>query len=122
MLAVLCGKAGLVRNIVDLIGIFIIWVMYLVGAAIATHYWKGLTWCDLRQCNVVTSILAFTWISWSFATFLLLCAIGGLFKTRGTGGYRRGASATTGPGGRQYEARAADDRPVTTGAPAPAVA
>jgi len=55
--------------------LFIIWVMGLVGAAIATHYWHGnLSFCRPfnNQCRVLTAIVAWSWINWAFITFIML--------------------------------------------------
>ncbi|KAF8890929.1 hypothetical protein BD779DRAFT_1515260 [Infundibulicybe gibba] len=58
-------------HIVEHTGIFILWVMYLVGAAIATRHWHDVSFCwNVRACRVVTALVAFAWINWGITTFI----------------------------------------------------
>ncbi|EPQ55516.1 hypothetical protein GLOTRDRAFT_138422 [Gloeophyllum trabeum ATCC 11539] len=50
----------------ELIGLLILFVLWLVGAAIATTYWGNLSWCWVyRPCRVLTALVAFAWIGWA---------------------------------------------------------
>ncbi|KAF9526872.1 hypothetical protein CPB83DRAFT_443840 [Crepidotus variabilis] len=53
-----------------------VWVMWLVGAAIISHRWPDLDWCRHTQmvCRMIDAIIAFSWLNWSIATFLLVTA------------------------------------------------
>ncbi|KAF8663696.1 hypothetical protein AX16_000871 [Volvariella volvacea WC 439] len=94
----------------ELVFAFIVWVMYLVGSAIATHFWHGLGRCwSLRICKIITATLAFIWTSWAFITFILV-AIPIWFVIR------RRRAAPTGPRAQYAQANAA---PVSTAAAAP---
>ncbi|KAN0080362.1 hypothetical protein V8E55_009928 [Tylopilus felleus] len=73
----------------ELIGLFVFFLLWLVGAAIATRtsnppdihvYWGNLSSCWFQwECRTLTALLAFAWLSWLvvFALFLtsLLFAI-----------------------------------------------
>ncbi|KAF9254353.1 hypothetical protein L218DRAFT_1082378 [Marasmius fiardii PR-910] len=70
----------------ELIGSFILWIMLLVGAAIATTTsnpplrakWGNLSSCNAGfvQCRVLTALIAFAWINWIVLTILIVIAIG----------------------------------------------
>ncbi|KAL5519862.1 hypothetical protein ACEPAG_1522 [Sanghuangporus baumii] len=57
----------------EILGLFILWVLWLVGAAIATHIWPNLpSFCpQFEACRVLTAMLAFAWMGWIVLTFLL---------------------------------------------------
>ncbi|KAJ3975143.1 hypothetical protein EV361DRAFT_550182 [Lentinula raphanica] len=60
----------------ELIGLFILWVMYLVGAAIATTFWGNLARCQVFQpCRILTALVAFAWINFIIMTFILFIDI-----------------------------------------------
>jgi len=55
--------------------LFVLWVMGLVGAAIATHYWHGnLSFCRPfnNQCRLLIAIVSFSWVNWATLTSLML--------------------------------------------------
>ncbi|KAF5362619.1 hypothetical protein D9758_009605 [Tetrapyrgos nigripes] len=76
--------------------LFILWVMWLVGAAIATHASNppqtNLRWGDLsscwgfKACRILTAFLAFVWISWIVATIIFIIEI--LFVSQNNGALR----------------------------------
>ncbi len=85
------------RVVAEMIGLFILWLMWLVGAAITTvkHFHicqavnvdvcfqnqiiPGRNYCArftvfLKECNTLTSILVFAWVGWSLLTIAgVLC-------------------------------------------------
>ncbi|KAF8908777.1 hypothetical protein CPB85DRAFT_766533 [Mucidula mucida] len=68
------------RVVAEMIGLFILWLMWLVGAAITTNQIiPGRNYCArftvfLKECNTLTSILVFAWIGWSLLTIAgVLC-------------------------------------------------
>ncbi|KAF9038331.1 hypothetical protein BDZ89DRAFT_1129682 [Hymenopellis radicata] len=68
------------RVLVELLGLFILWVMWLVGASITTNkIIPGNNYCArfaffTKECNTLTSILVFAWVGWSMLTITgVLC-------------------------------------------------
>ncbi|PBK83953.1 hypothetical protein ARMGADRAFT_622942 [Armillaria gallica] len=64
----------------ELLIIAILWVMWLVGAVDTTNRLiPGRNWCSnalgSKQCNILTTILAFAWIGWSLLTILFFMSI-----------------------------------------------
>ncbi|KAJ7784650.1 hypothetical protein B0H16DRAFT_1402692 [Mycena metata] len=54
----------------ELIGLFIIWMFWIVGTAIATTQWGSLGFCqEFEPCRVLSAIVAFSWLSWVMVTF-----------------------------------------------------
>ncbi|KAK0217097.1 hypothetical protein IW262DRAFT_169375 [Armillaria fumosa] len=61
----------------ELLILAILWVMWLVGAVDTTNRLiPGHNWCSdalgSKQCNILTTILAFAWIGWSLLTILFV--------------------------------------------------
>ncbi|KIK51551.1 hypothetical protein GYMLUDRAFT_208559 [Collybiopsis luxurians FD-317 M1] len=55
----------------EFIGWFVIWTMFLVGAAIATNFWGNLGFCfGVFSCNVLTDIVAFAWLCFIITTLI----------------------------------------------------
>ncbi|KAJ7510458.1 hypothetical protein B0H11DRAFT_1900763 [Mycena galericulata] len=53
-----------------------LFVLYLVGAAIATQLWGNLSFCqEFRACRILTALVAFSWMSW----IILLCLLAASF-------------------------------------------
>jgi len=60
----------------ELIGLFILWVMSLVGAAIATTIWGDLNFChQFSACRLLTAMVAFAWMCFILMTFILFVDI-----------------------------------------------
>ncbi|PBK68838.1 hypothetical protein ARMSODRAFT_957927 [Armillaria solidipes] len=55
-----------------MVGNFILWVMWLAGAVDTTNrVIPGKNWCGPgKECRILTAILAFSWIGWSFLTII----------------------------------------------------
>jgi len=54
----------------ELVGLFIIWMFWLVGTAIATTQWGNLGFCqEFEACRVLSAIVAFSWLSWVMVSF-----------------------------------------------------
>ncbi|KAJ7650739.1 hypothetical protein FB45DRAFT_888679 [Roridomyces roridus] len=54
----------------------ILFVMYLVGAGIATHIWGDLSFChQFHACRLLTALVAFAWISWITLLGLLVTSV-----------------------------------------------
>ncbi|KAF8957213.1 hypothetical protein BDZ97DRAFT_1670344 [Flammula alnicola] len=54
-----------------------IWIMFLVGGAVATHKWHNLKWCRgaHKECRILESIKAFVWICWGWLTIILIASV-----------------------------------------------
>jgi len=49
-----------------------LFVLYLVGAAIATSIWGDLSFCQqFHACRILTTMVAFAWLSW----IVLMCSL-----------------------------------------------
>ncbi|KZT67842.1 hypothetical protein DAEQUDRAFT_672484 [Daedalea quercina L-15889] len=60
----------------EMIGLFILFVLWLVGAAISSTFWAELGWChEYRACRILTALVAFAWIGWATILFLLFITI-----------------------------------------------
>jgi len=54
----------------ELVGLFIVWMFWIVGTAIATNSWGNLGFCSaFEQCRVLSAMVAFSWLSWLAVTF-----------------------------------------------------
>jgi hypothetical protein len=46
----------------SLLGLFILFILYVVGAAYASHLWHDLDWCyQYFACRLLTALVAFAW-------------------------------------------------------------
>ncbi|KAK0227631.1 hypothetical protein IW262DRAFT_1292601 [Armillaria fumosa] len=63
-------RSGRFRS--EMLGTFVLWVMWLVGAVDTTNrIIPGKNYCPRgKQCRILTTILAFSWIGWSFLTII----------------------------------------------------
>ncbi|KAJ7857739.1 hypothetical protein B0H14DRAFT_3864698 [Mycena olivaceomarginata] len=56
----------------ELIGLFVVWMFWIVGTGIATTQWGNLGFCaQFEACRVLSAIVAFSWLSWIMVTFNL---------------------------------------------------
>ncbi|PPR04353.1 hypothetical protein CVT24_013205 [Panaeolus cyanescens] len=80
------GRGPLGTYLSEQIFLFIIWVMFLVGAAITTHKWLHLKWCrgGYRACRILETIKGFSWICFGFTSFLLLASLANMMMNRHT--------------------------------------
>ncbi|KAJ7284559.1 hypothetical protein C8J57DRAFT_1431984 [Mycena rebaudengoi] len=54
----------------------VLFLCYLVGAAIASSIWGDLSFCHhFRACRILTAMLAFAWMSWIILLGLLVMSI-----------------------------------------------
>ncbi|KAJ7175780.1 hypothetical protein C8R46DRAFT_1079439 [Mycena filopes] len=54
----------------ELIGLFIVWMFWVVGTAIATQQWGSLGFCqEFEPCRVLSAIVAFSWLTFCLVTF-----------------------------------------------------
>ncbi|KAF8906660.1 hypothetical protein CPB85DRAFT_1312995 [Mucidula mucida] len=63
---------------IEAIVLFILWVMWLVGAAYTTVRWIlliDIAFFGGRQCNTLTSLMAFAWIGFSLLTILFVLTL-----------------------------------------------
>jgi len=62
-----------VRIAFELFFLGCLWLLYLVGAAIATTMWGNLKFCwQFEACRILTALVAFAWIGWITVSVLLL--------------------------------------------------
>ncbi|KAH8823699.1 hypothetical protein DL96DRAFT_235045 [Flagelloscypha sp. PMI_526] len=60
----------------EFIGLFILWLMWLVGAAYSSHLWGNLKSCwSYKACRILTALVAFSWIGWIVLTLLAIMSI-----------------------------------------------
>ncbi|KAI5115826.1 hypothetical protein M0805_001986 [Coniferiporia weirii] len=84
-------------------GNFVLWVMWLVGAAITTHHWPNRTLAGSgRQGTVLLTIVAFSWIPFALLTLamMFISMEHAAVRALNTGGAGTGAGvgASTGAG------------------------
>ncbi|KIM37777.1 hypothetical protein M413DRAFT_448290 [Hebeloma cylindrosporum] len=68
----------------EFICIFIIWVMFLVGAAVFTHKYHNLKWCrgGHKVCRILETIKAFAWMCWCWTFFLLIAGFANMLANK----------------------------------------
>ncbi|KAI0753856.1 hypothetical protein C8Q74DRAFT_343968 [Fomes fomentarius] len=60
----------------ELLGLIALFVLFLVGAAIASTLWADLFWCHAYwQCRVLTVLVAFAWMSWIITFALIIISV-----------------------------------------------
>ncbi|KAJ6577439.1 hypothetical protein B0H19DRAFT_1119926 [Mycena capillaripes] len=60
----------------EIVALSILFLLYLVGAAIATSIWGNLSFChQFRPCRILTAMVAFAWMSWIMLLFLLVASV-----------------------------------------------
>jgi hypothetical protein len=56
----------------EILVLSILFLLYLVGAAIATSIWGNLSFChQFQACRILTVMVAFAWMSW----IVILCSL-----------------------------------------------
>ncbi|KAJ6508897.1 hypothetical protein C8R45DRAFT_459351 [Mycena sanguinolenta] len=54
----------------ELIGLFCLWMFWIIGTGIATTNWGNLGFCaEFEACRILSAIVAFSWLSWVLVTF-----------------------------------------------------
>ncbi|KAJ7288415.1 hypothetical protein C8J57DRAFT_1280156 [Mycena rebaudengoi] len=54
----------------ELLGLFVVWMFWLVGTAIASAQWGNLGFCQVFEpCRILSAIVAFSWLCWLTVTF-----------------------------------------------------
>ncbi|KIP02593.1 hypothetical protein PHLGIDRAFT_286143 [Phlebiopsis gigantea 11061_1 CR5-6] len=68
---------GLVSTFLsETLGLFTLFVLWLVGAAIATANWGNLAWCRIYlPCRVLTALVAFAWMGFIVVFVLLIVSL-----------------------------------------------
>ncbi|KAE9407506.1 hypothetical protein BT96DRAFT_104541 [Gymnopus androsaceus JB14] len=60
----------------ELIGLIILWFLWLGGAAAASSIFGDISTCQQFQaCQILSALLAFAWLGWIMLTFLLIISI-----------------------------------------------
>jgi len=61
----------------ELVGLTILWIMWLVGAAVATSIWPNLpSFCShFKACRLLDAMLAFAWMGWIVITGLMVSTL-----------------------------------------------
>jgi len=60
----------------EMVGLFCLFVLWLVGAAISSTMWAELGWChEYEACRLLTALVAFAWLGWAMLLFLLFITI-----------------------------------------------
>ncbi|KAJ7069858.1 hypothetical protein C8F01DRAFT_1114290 [Mycena amicta] len=103
----------------ELVGLFIVWMFWIVGTAIATTAWGNLGFCsEFEACRVLSAIVAFSWLSWVTVTFnfgvslIFIIANGALLEPL----HGQWVGARDHETGSQYTERTPRSRPVSTAA------
>lgn len=56
----------------ELVGLFVLWLFWISGAAVATSIWGNLSFCQqFEACRVLSAMLAFTWLGWIVLSFII---------------------------------------------------
>ncbi|KAF8208857.1 hypothetical protein K438DRAFT_1917225 [Mycena galopus ATCC 62051] len=54
----------------ELIGLFIVWIFWIIGSSVATQQWGNLGFCaEFEQCRVLSAMVAFCWLAWIMVSF-----------------------------------------------------
>ncbi|KAF8883908.1 hypothetical protein CPB84DRAFT_1965103 [Gymnopilus junonius] len=101
-ISAIAGRVSQLGNyLVEHIVLFILWVMFLIGAAIQTHDFIHLKHCRGfdKQCRVLETIKGFAWICFSFTFFLVFASLGNMAQrhvglTGPLHGWEEGGAAT----------------------------
>ncbi|KAF7312066.1 hypothetical protein MIND_00218800 [Mycena indigotica] len=60
----------------EILVLSILFLLYLVGAAIATSIWGDLSFChQFQACRILTALLAFAWLPWIVLMGLLVASV-----------------------------------------------
>jgi len=60
----------------ELVGLGFFFVLWLVGAGVATSFWGDLRFChQYKACRLLTALVAFAWMGWIVIVILLLISI-----------------------------------------------
>ncbi|KAI0665848.1 hypothetical protein C8Q78DRAFT_1111573 [Trametes maxima] len=72
----------------ELIGLLILFTLFLVGAAISSTLWGNLFWCHVYwQCRLLTVLIAFAWICWALVFITIVVSV--LFAVSNSLGWGR---------------------------------
>ncbi|KAI0665547.1 hypothetical protein C8Q78DRAFT_986234 [Trametes maxima] len=72
----------------ELIGLLILFTLFLVGAAISSTLWGNLFWCHVYwQCRLLTVLVAFAWICWVLVFITVIVSV--LFAVSNSLGWGR---------------------------------
>ncbi|ETW79581.1 hypothetical protein HETIRDRAFT_435012 [Heterobasidion irregulare TC 32-1] len=60
----------------ELLGNAILFLLWIVGAAISTSFWGDLGWCQQYQpCRILSALVAFAWLGWISLLFLIVLSL-----------------------------------------------
>jgi hypothetical protein len=60
----------------EAVALFLLWLFYIIGTAIATSFWGALSWCQgFLACRVLSALVAFAWLTWITLTALLVLTL-----------------------------------------------
>ncbi|KAF7314203.1 hypothetical protein MKEN_00892500 [Mycena kentingensis (nom. inval.)] len=103
----------------ELVGLFVVWMFWLVGTAIATNFWGNLGFCaQFEACRVLSAMVAFSWLAWLAVTFnfavslIFIVANGALLEPLHGQWVPQDQESGNGT---QYTERSPRSRPVSTG-------
>jgi len=78
----------------EALGLFVLWVMWLVGSAIATNKWPSKAFCGFgKQCNVLIAIVALGWVAFGLLTLIVIAALMHYAAAHAGGTFGRGVGA-----------------------------
>ncbi|KAM5542531.1 hypothetical protein V8D89_003990, partial [Ganoderma adspersum] len=64
------------RNLFELSGLSVLWLLWLVGCVVSTSIWPSLSFCaQFETCRVLTAMMAFAWLGWIVLVCLVVVAI-----------------------------------------------
>lgn len=59
-------------NTFEIVGLAVLWLLWLGGAAAASTVWPDLSWCvQYQPCVVLQVLMAWAWLGWITLTLLL---------------------------------------------------
>jgi len=60
----------------EIIGLSILWIFWIAGAAGASHPWGSLSLCQqLEACRVLSALVAFSWLGWLTLSAILALSL-----------------------------------------------
>jgi len=69
-------KRWLMSFLFEILGLWALFLFWLVGAGISTNYWGNLRWCHTyKACRLLTAIVAFAWMGWVLILALLVMSL-----------------------------------------------
>ncbi|KIK55912.1 hypothetical protein GYMLUDRAFT_47504 [Collybiopsis luxurians FD-317 M1] len=71
----------------ELIGLAILWFLWIGGAAAASNLWGDLSFCQQFQaCQILSALEAFAWLGWLVLTAMIIISVVVIVRSKSDGG------------------------------------